>query len=74
MTTQPLKTQQLAGDTLHLHYTGNEWKLTIEPAYRHDGTAKYDGWFPRYYSRASSAKAAVTKNLGGGWVWMNTES
>jgi len=67
--TQPLKTQSIDGETLYLTHIGNEWRLEVEPAYRHNGTQNYDGWFPRFYTKASYAKAAVTKKFGPEWKW-----
>ncbi|AZS26373.1 hypothetical protein DYL72_15835 [Vibrio anguillarum] len=66
-----MKTQQIDGETLYLHHTDGLWTLIIEPANRNNGTQSYDGWFPRYYSKASSAKAAVTKKFGREWQWKN---
>ena len=64
-----MKTQKLCGETLFLNYVENEWILTIEPANRRDGTERYDGWFPRHYSKVSHAKVAVTKKFGREWQW-----
>lgn len=69
MSNQALKTQQLNGETLYLTYMGSEWRLTIDPANRSNGTQSYDGWFPRNYSQVRSAKAAVTRKFGGEWKW-----
>jgi hypothetical protein len=69
ITKQPLKTQSLDGETLYLTYIDCEWRLTIEPANRNNGTQSYDGWFPRTYSQVSAAKAAVTRKFGREWEW-----
>lgn len=64
-----LKTQQLDGETLYLTYIINKWWLTIEPENNRNGTQRYDGWYPRCYSKVSHAKMAVTKKLGKEWQW-----
>lgn len=69
MTYQRLKTQELQGETLHLVFIHDRWRLSIEPENRRNGTQSYDGWFPRYYSKASFAKAAVTRKFGRVWQW-----
>ncbi|ODM57023.1 hypothetical protein BC455_18195 [Vibrio harveyi] len=69
MSRHSLKTQKLGDETLYLTYIDNKWELTIVPANRHNGTERYDGWFPRYYTKVSSAKAAVTRKLGREWIW-----
>lgn len=69
MAKQPLKTQELDGETLYLTFEGKEWLLTIVPAYRSNGTERYDGWFPRHYSNVNRAKASVTRKFGREWLW-----
>jgi len=63
------KTQDVDGETLYLNYYKGTWKLTIDPPNRYNGTHKYDGWFPRFYSNPSHAKAAVTRKFGNEWQW-----
>lgn len=57
--------QMIGAETIYITY------LAIEPAYRRNGAERYNGWFPKNYSKPSYAKAAVTKKLGREWRWEN---
>jgi len=69
MKNERFKTQQIDGETLYLVSLDDTWRLTIEPRNRNNGTERYDGWFPRFYTNPKSAKASVTRKFGREWKW-----
>ncbi|TOA68048.1 hypothetical protein [Vibrio penaeicida] len=70
MGSQKLKTQEIDGHRFYLSSRSDgKWLMTVEPAFRSNGTQSLDGWLPRYYSKVGSAKAALTKKLGSEWLW-----
>lgn len=49
-------------------------RLSVEPAYRHNGTQSFDGRFPRFYTSPRYAKSALTKFLGEAVIWQESVS
>jgi len=52
---------------------GDEFKLSADPAWRRNGTQTFDGYFPRYFKKVSSAKSSLTKFLGKPDEWKEIE-
>ncbi len=59
--------------TLYVKPYGDQLKLTIDPANRHNGTEVLDGLLPRTYSTVGAAKGAATKLLDDGLIWKEIE-
>ncbi|SHH52648.1 hypothetical protein [Ferrimonas marina] len=57
-------------ETLFIRGDRKEVRMTVEPAYRFNGTQNHDGYFPRTYKRAQDAKAAATRYFGVGLEWV----
>jgi hypothetical protein len=69
MIAKRLKSTTEDGYTFFITHDGTEYCLTVEPAYRYNGTQSFDGWFPRFYSDAKFAKGALTRFLGEQVLW-----
>lgn len=70
MALKGLKTEYAQGEAFFIVPHGNDFKLYVEPVYRRNGTQNYDGYFPRYFSRVSSAKSSLTRFLGKPEKWL----
>lgn len=64
MTAKRLKSNTEDGYTFFIEPDGDGYRLTVEPAFRRNGTQSLDGWLPRFYTKARFAKAALTKFQG----------
>lgn len=60
--------------TLYIRPCGNQLRLTIDPAFRHNGTQVLDGLLPRTYKTVGAAKGAVTKLLCDVLIWKEIEA
>lgn len=60
--------------TLYIKSCGNRLQMTIEPAYRFNGTQVLDGLLPRTYGTVGAAKGAATKMLADDLIWQEIEA
>lgn len=73
MSVKQLKSTTEDGYTFFISHDGTEYCLTVEPAYRRNGTQTFDGLFPRFYSEVKFAKGALTRFLGKQAVWIEVD-
>lgn len=61
-------------DKFLIECVNGQFRLSVEPANRSNGTQSFDGWFPRFFSKPRSAKSALTRFLGESLDWQEANN